>query len=88
MAISNIFGSHAFCIGLLFLAELLYRGGTILGQVGQSLVFVTAIGGIMTGIYLFGMLERQDRTVLGVGWDSAAAVVVYLGGMTVLYFIT
>jgi cation:H+ antiporter len=88
MAISNIFGSNAFCIGLLFLAELLYRGGTILGQVGQSLVFVTAIGGIMTGIYLFGMLERQDRTVLGVGWDSAAAVVVYLGGMTVLYFIT
>jgi cation:H+ antiporter len=88
MAISNVFGSNAFCIGLLFLAELLYRGGTILGQVELSLVFVTAIGGIMTGIYLFGMLERQDRTVLGVGWDSAAAVLVYTGGMTVLYFIT
>ena len=47
-----------------------------------------AIGAVMTGIYLFGMLERQDRTVFGIGWDSAAVVLVYLGGMTVLYFIT
>ncbi|HEX6175261.1 MAG TPA: sodium:calcium antiporter [Candidatus Binatia bacterium] len=88
MAISNIFGSNGFCVALLFLAELLYRGGTILGQLQESVVFVTAIGAIMTSIYLFGMLERQDRTVLGIGWDSAAAVVVYIGGMAVLYFIT
>lgn len=88
MAISNIFGSNGFCVALLFLAELLYHGGTILAQVQQSVVFVTAIGAILTGIYLFGMLERQDRTVLGIGWDSAAVVVVYIGGMAVLYFIT
>lgn len=88
MAISNIFGSNSLCVALLFLAELLYRGGTILEQVQESLVFVTAIGAIMTGIYLFGMLERQDRTVLGVGWDSAAAVLVYIGGMAVLFHIT
>lgn len=88
MAISNIFGSNAFCIGLLFLAELLYRGGTILEQVQGSLVFICAIAAVMTSIYLFGMLERQDRTVLGIGWDSAAVILVYTGGMTVLYFIT
>lgn len=88
MAISNIFGSNGFCVALLFLAELLYRGGTILEQVEGSVVFVTAIGAIMTSIYLFGMLERQDRTVFGIGWYSAAAVLVYFGGMTVLYFLT
>lgn len=88
MAISNIFGSNSLCVALLFLAELLYRGGTILEQVEGPVVFVTAIGAIMTSIYLFGMLERQDRTVFGIGWDSAAAVLVYFGGMTVLYFLT
>lgn len=88
MAISNVFGSNAFCIALLFLAELLYLGGTIMAHGGAALVFVSAIGAIMTSIYMWGMLERQDRTVLGVGWDSAAAVVVYLGGMTVLFFIS
>jgi cation:H+ antiporter len=88
MAISNIFGSNAFCVALLLLAELLHRGGTIMERAEASVVFVTAIGAVMTSIYLWGMLERQDRTVLGVGWDSAAAVLVYTGGMTVLYFIT
>jgi cation:H+ antiporter len=39
----------------------------------------------MTCIYLWGMLEREDRTVLGIGWDSAAVGVVYIGGMAVLY---
>jgi cation:H+ antiporter len=87
MAISNIFGSNAFCVALLFVAELLYREGTIMVSAGATVVFVTAIAAIMTSIYLWGMLERQDRTVLGVGWDSAAAVVVYIGGMAVLYFI-
>jgi len=33
-------------------------------------------------------LTIWDRIhVLGVGWDSAAALLVYLGGMTVLYFL-
>jgi cation:H+ antiporter len=74
-------------IFLLILAELLYRDGTIMAYVGGAVVFVAAIGAIMTSIYLLGMLERQDRTVLGVGWDSAAAVLIYIGGMAVLYFI-
>ncbi|HEX2225561.1 MAG TPA: sodium:calcium antiporter [Candidatus Binatia bacterium] len=86
MAISNIFGSNAFCIALLLLAELLYRGGTVMAHAGKAAIFVSAIAAIMTSIYLWGMLERQDRTVFGMGWDSAAAAVVYLGGMTVLFF--
>jgi cation:H+ antiporter len=67
---------------------LLHRGGTILEQVQESLAFICAIAAVMTSIYLFGMLERQDRTVLGIGWDSAAVVIVYTGGMAVLYLIT
>jgi cation:H+ antiporter len=86
MAISNVFGSNAFDVSLLFLADLLYRGGTIMEHAGASAIFVAAIGAIMTTIYLWGMLERRDRAVFGVGRDSAAAVIVYLAGMTVLYF--
>lgn len=87
MAISNVFGSNGFDISLLFLAELLYQGGTVMAHAGRSIVFVAAIGAIMTSIYLWGMLERRDRTILGVGWDSAGAVLVYGTGMTVLFFL-
>jgi cation:H+ antiporter len=85
MAISNVFGSNAFDVSLLFLAELLYRGGAIMEHGEESVVFVAAIGTIMTSIYLWGLMERENRTVLGIGWDSAAVLLAYLGGMAVLY---
>lgn len=86
VAISNIFGSNAFDVVLLFLAEALYRGGTILEGAERSVVFVATVGSIMTCIYLWGLMERENRTVLGIGRDSAAAVLVYGGAMAVLYF--
>jgi cation:H+ antiporter len=88
MALSNIFGSNGFDVSLLFLAEVLYRGGTIMEHAGTSVVFIAAIGAIMTSIYLWGMLERRDRTFLSVGWDSAGAVFVYIVGVTTLFFMT
>jgi hypothetical protein len=51
-------------IFLLILAELLYRDGTIMAYVGGAVVFVAAIGAIMTSIYLLGMLERQTEPCL------------------------
>jgi cation:H+ antiporter len=44
-----------------------------------------ARGSVMTCIYLWGLMERENRTLLGVGWDSAAALGVYLAGVAVLY---
>ncbi len=87
VAMSNVFGSNAFDVTLLVLAEVLYFGGSIFERVDTSVIFVATIGSLMTCIYLWGMMEREDRTVFGVGWDSAAAAVVYLGGMSVLYFL-
>lgn len=87
-AISNVFGSNAFTVCLVLLAEVLYRGGSVLEHAETSLVFVASLGAAMTCIYLGGLLERKNRTVLGIGWDSAAALVVYAGGMVVLYFMT
>jgi cation:H+ antiporter len=88
VAISNIFGSNAFCVALLILAEVLYRDGTIFDALEPPVVFVPAIGAIMTCIYLWGLLERENRTLGRIGWDSAAALLTYAGGMTVLYFLS
>lgn len=85
VAVANIFGSNAFDVTLLVLAELLYREGTILADARSSGVFVALIGAAMTCFYLLGLMERQNRTILSVGWDSAAAAVVYIAGMSVLY---
>jgi cation:H+ antiporter len=60
LAISNVFGSNGFDVSLLFLAELVHRGSTIMEHAGGAVMFVAAIGAIMTSIYLWGMLERRD----------------------------
>lgn len=85
VAISNVFGSNAFDVTLLVLAEVLYREGTILENVESSAVFVAAVGTILTCIYLWGLMERENRTIARLGLDSVAATFVYLGAMAVLY---
>jgi cation:H+ antiporter len=88
VAVSNIFGSNAFDVALLFVAELLHRDGSLFESLQPNVVFVPAIGALMTCFYLWGLMERENRTLLRVGWDSAAAAVTYGGGMAVLYFIS
>jgi len=85
VAVSNIFGSNAFDVSLLLLADLLFRGGTVMAHGGETLVLVAALGSLLTAIYLWGLIERENRTVFGIGWDSAAALLAYLAGMVVLY---
>lgn len=87
LAISNVFGSNAFDVGLLFWADLLWRRGSVLAHAELTVVFVAGLGSAMTCLFLWGLLERENRTVGRLGWDSAAALVLYLGGMAVLYFI-
>jgi cation:H+ antiporter len=85
MAISNIFGSNAMDTALLFVADLGYREGPILREAGASATFAAALGIVLTCVYLWGLLEREDRSVGRFGWDSAAVLTLYLVGMSVLY---
>lgn len=39
----------------------------------------------MTCAVLWGLLERKDKTILGIGIDAAVVLVLYLCGMGVLY---
>jgi len=85
MAISNIFGSNAICIAMLFLADIGYRDGVILSETGASTTFAAGLSIVLTCVYLWGLLERENRSVGPLGWDSAAVLVLYIGGLGVLY---
>ncbi len=87
MAISNIFGSNAYLLALVFVADLFYRQGPVLHAVGRSAVFLAAIGIITTCVYLVGLIERRNRVILGMGIDSLAVLIIYLLSLVVLYII-
>lgn len=87
MAVGNIFGTNCLTVALFPLADVFYRERPIFNALDTSAGFLAALGIAVTCIYLWGILERRDKTFLGMGLDSAAVLGVYFGGMIVYYFI-
>jgi cation:H+ antiporter len=36
-------------------------------------------------VFLIGLLERRNPTVIKMGWDSLAVMVLFAGGLVLLY---
>jgi cation:H+ antiporter len=85
MALSDIFGTNLYNILLLFLVDLLYRGGPALNEVGRFSLVGSLLGALLAAIFLVGLIERRDRTVARMGVDSLAVLVCYCAGLYLLY---
>ncbi len=88
LAFSNIFGTNAQLVALLFLGDLFYRQGPILEAVGRSSVFAASMGILVTSVYLVGLIGRRRRAFLGMGLDSAVVLAFYIVTLAVLYVLT
>ncbi|WP_173812365.1 sodium:calcium antiporter [Limimaricola cinnabarinus] len=85
MAVSDIFGTNLFDIALILLVDLAYFGPPVLGEAGSFSIVAGALGILVTAIYMAGLLERRDPAVGGIGLDSIAVAVCYLGGVALLF---
>lgn len=85
MAISDVFGTNLFNISILFVVDAVYDGPPALQQAGAFAGFAALTAAVLTGLFLAGMIERRDRTILRMGVDSLAAVAVYAASLVVLY---
>ncbi len=86
-AVSNIFGSNGFNTALLFIIAIVASEPIFKGFL-HEVIAATSLGIFLTAIYLLGMLERRDKTIIRMGWDSAAVLVIGLMGMWVMYALT
>jgi cation:H+ antiporter len=86
-AFGNIFGSNALCAALLVLVGLIAGGSALVESLTASTQFAAAMGIFLTCIYLWGLLERQDRTIWMFGWDSAAVVLFAVVGNVIVYWL-
>ena len=85
LAVGNIFGTNALEVALLAVADLGYREGSIYAAVAPSAMFLAALGMVVTCVYLWGVLERRDRTLFGMGVDSFTVLLVYAAGLAVYW---
>lgn len=87
MALGDVFGTNLLTLGLIFLADVAYAGGPVLNQAGRFEAVAALLGLVLTSIFLIGLLERGNKTILRMGYDTLAALVVFGGGLVLLYFI-
>jgi cation:H+ antiporter len=85
MAVSDIFGNNLFSPPLIFLADAVHRGEPALNEVGRFSLVAALLGITVTTLYIAGLVERRDRTILRMGYDSLAVLLTYLGGVFLLY---
>jgi cation:H+ antiporter len=88
LAIRDIFGTNLFNLALIPLADIIYAGGPILREGGRFEMVAALLGIVLTAVYIVGLLERRDRTVLRMGYDSLAAILFYAIGLAMLYSVS
>jgi len=86
MAIANIFGTNTLEIALLLPADIAYVEEPVMNSVDQSALLMGGLSIVMTALYLWGLLERRDRSILRMGVDSGWVLIAYAIGLGVLYF--
>jgi cation:H+ antiporter len=80
LAVSDIFGGNAF-LPVLFLLAGLLSGSAVLPQAHHTDIYLTALGIVLTVVYLWGLITRPHRQVARMGLDSLAVLVLYALGI-------
>jgi cation:H+ antiporter len=80
LAVSDIFGGNAF-LPVLFLLATVLSGQAVLPGAHHTDIYLTALGGLLTIIYLIGLVFRPRRKWLRMGPDSIAVLVIYAVGI-------
>lgn len=84
MAVGDVLGGNLFNLSLILLVDLVH-GPPVLGELGAFSIVAACLGALLCAILIVGIVERRDRSILRLGYDSAAMVVVYAVGVVVLY---
>ncbi|HEV7267772.1 MAG TPA: sodium:calcium antiporter [Falsiroseomonas sp.] len=87
MAMGDIFGTNLFNAALIFVTDALAPGDPLLGRVGAFSAFGALLGLVLTALFMSGLVERRDRTVFRMGWDSFAVLFTYAGGVVMLWLL-
>jgi len=85
MAIGNLFGSNMFNMFILGATDIFYVQGRFLAAIDSSFVLIGILGLLMTSVGLISNLIRFERRVGPLEIDALALVIMYFGGLWLLY---
>lgn len=88
LAIGDVLGGNMFDLALILLVDAGFRGGLALRQVDQASMTAALLGILLTSIYLVGLIERRDKALLRMGFDSIAVLITYITTMVAIGFMS
>jgi cation:H+ antiporter len=84
LAMSDIFGANAFMPALFVICDLII-GRPVLAHATSTDIWFAALGVLLTGVYIIGLIVRPKRTYFfGMGIDSILVLVLYILGILAL----
>lgn len=86
LAVSDIFGGNAF-LPMLFLLATLLSGEAVLPHAQKADIYLTALGILLTVVYVTGLIFRPRMQIAHMGLDSFAVLVFYVVGIVGLFAI-
>lgn len=86
LAFSDIFGGNTF-LPVLFLLATFLSGQSVLPQAKNTDIYLASLGGLLTAVYLCGLLFRPKKQFLNLGIDSIVVLVLYIVGIGGLFLI-
>jgi len=80
LAIGDIFGGNAF-LPVLFLVATFVSGRAVLPDAQKSDIYLTALGALLTVVYMAGLIFRPQRQIARLGPDSVVVLILYAIGI-------
>lgn len=84
MAFGQVLGTNFINLSLILLSDALFVGPPVLNVLGQFEVVSALLGAMLIGVFLVGLLEHRDRTILKMGYDSAMVIILFALGLGLL----
>lgn len=86
LAVSNILGSNIFNLAIMGVFDLVYFQGDLWSNLSQVHIFTAIVAMVMTSVAIIGLIYGAARpSRLYISWDGLALIVLYIGGMYVIY---
>ncbi len=84
LAVGNLFGSNAFNMAVLFLADVAYRDGPLLSAVDSTHAVTAFVSVLLMSVGIMGIIYRAEKRFVLIEPDSLLMIVGYLMGMGLL----
>ena len=83
LAMSDIYGGNAMQLTFFLLADLL-AGSPVLPTASAQSLWLGATGALVTAIFAYGLLVRNEKKVIGLGRDSLLVLATYIAAVALL----